>query len=99
MIAEVDKNKDKEIDFPEFLAMMTENMNDGDSREEIDKLFRMLDHEGTGQLTISKLQDFSRKIGDDTAADELYEILKHPEATGATAITSDMFYEIMTKNK
>ena len=48
MISDLDKNKSGTIDFEEFLDMMTARMSDKDSREDIEKVFRLFDDDNTG---------------------------------------------------
>ena len=48
MISDLDKNKSGTIDFEEFLDMMTARMSDKDTREDISKVFRLFDDDGTG---------------------------------------------------
>ena len=47
MINDLDKNKSGNIDFDEFLDMMTARMSDRDTREDINKVFRLFDEENT----------------------------------------------------
>ena len=46
MITDLDKNKSGNIDFEEFLDMMTARMSDRDTREDINKVFRLFDDDG-----------------------------------------------------
>ena len=52
MITDLDKNKSGNIDFEEFLDMMTARMSDKDTREDIEKVFRLFDDDCTGNITI-----------------------------------------------
>jgi calcium-binding protein CML len=45
MMAEVDKDKSGGIDFNEFLYMMTEKIGERDTKEELMKAFRIIDHD------------------------------------------------------
>merc|ERR1712185_796884 len=46
MILEVDADQSGEIEFPEFLQMMTGKMQNNDSKEEVTKVYKMFDSEG-----------------------------------------------------
>ena len=48
MIADLDKDGSGQIDFEEFLAMMTIKPTDNESREDIHKVFLLFDDEKTG---------------------------------------------------
>jgi Ca2+-binding EF-hand superfamily protein len=53
MIADLDKDGSGQIDFEEFLAMMTAKPSENESREDIHKVFVLFDDEKTG--TVMKL--------------------------------------------
>ncbi len=55
MISDLDANKSGTIDFEEFLDMMTARMSDKDTREDINKVFRLFDDDNTGQITLKNL--------------------------------------------
>lgn len=46
MIAEVDKDGSGTIDFDEFVHMMTDKMGERDARDELFKVFRIIDKDG-----------------------------------------------------
>ena len=46
MIAEVDKDGSGTIDLDEFVQMMTGKMGERDARDELQKAFRIIDHDG-----------------------------------------------------
>ena len=52
MISDLDANKSGAIDFEEFLDMMTARMSDKDTREDINKVFRLFDDDSSGQITL-----------------------------------------------
>ncbi len=49
MIADLDKDGSGQIDFDEFLAMMTTKPSENESREDIHKVFILFDDEKTGR--------------------------------------------------
>ena len=71
MITDLDKNKNNSIDFEEFLDMMTARMSDRDTREDINKVFRLFDDDGTGTVTIRNLRRVARELGETMTDEEL----------------------------
>merc|ERR1712164_201728 len=55
MIADVDDSGDGEIDFDEFMVMMTAKMGEKDSRDDLLKAFRVFDSDGTGGINFNNL--------------------------------------------
>lgn len=56
MISDLDADGSGAIEFREFLDMMTARMSDKDTREDIEKVFRLFDDERTGTLSIKNLR-------------------------------------------
>ena len=59
LINTVDVNRSGEMEFPEFLEMMTAKMSEKDSREEILKAFRLFDDDETGKISFRNLNRVS----------------------------------------
>ena len=97
MITDLDKNKNNSIDFEEFLDMMTARMSDRDTREDINKVFRLFDDDGTGTISIRNLRRVARELGETMTDEELQEMIDRADSNGDSAVTPDDFYNIMTK--
>jgi centrin-1 len=97
MISDLDKNKSGTIEFDEFLDMMTARMSDKDTREDINKVFRLFDDDNTGTVTLRNLRRVARELGETMTDDELQEMVDRADSNGDGAVTLDDFYNIMTK--
>ena len=97
MITDLDKNKSGNIDFDEFLDMMTARMSDRDTREDINKVFRLFDEEGSQTITVKNLRKVARELGETMSDEELQEMISRADSNGDGAVTMDDFYNIMTK--
>jgi len=97
MITDLDKNKSGNIDFEEFLDMMTARMSDKDTREDIAKVFRLFDDDCSGQITLRNLRRVARELGETMTDDELNEMIERADSNGDHSVTMDDFYNIMTK--
>ena len=71
MISDIDKDGSGNIDFTEFLEMMTAKMSERDSREEILKAFRLFDDDETGKITLKNLKRVAKEIGENMTDDEI----------------------------
>ena len=50
MISDLDADGSGQIDFNEFLDLMTARISDKDSKEDIEKVFKLFDDEKTGYI-------------------------------------------------
>lgn len=82
MITDLDKNKSGNIDFEEFLDMMTARMSDKDTREDIQKVFRLFDDDGTGSITLRNLRRVAKELGETMTDEELQEMIERADSNG-----------------
>ena len=62
MVADVDTDGSGQIEFAEFLAMMTGKMGEKDSREDIEKVFKLFDDDSTGAISVKNLRRVARCV-------------------------------------
>lgn len=97
MISDLDRNKSGDIDFDEFLDMMTARMSDKDTREDINKVFRLFDDDGTGSISLKNLRRVARELGETMTDEELQEMIDRADSNSDSLVSADDFYNIMTK--
>ena len=97
MISDIDKDKLGEIDFEEFLDMMTAKMSDKDSREDIQKVFNLFDDDQTGKISLRNLKRVAKELGETMSDAELLEMIERADTDTDGEINFDEFYAIMTK--
>ncbi len=97
MISDLDRNKSGDIDFDEFLDMMTARMSDKDTREDINKVFRLFDDDGTGSISLKNLRRVARELGETMTDEELQEMIDRADSNSDALVSADDFYNIMTK--
>merc|ERR1712157_20755 len=51
MVADIDNDGNGTIEFSEFLQMMTGKMGEKDSREDIEKVFKLFDNDSTNKIS------------------------------------------------
>ncbi|PAA85820.1 hypothetical protein BOX15_Mlig005972g2 [Macrostomum lignano] len=70
MIQSVDIDGNGEIDFPEFMAMMAEKLQDTNSEQEIIAAFQAFDRDGNGYLSREELQGILMHFGENSMTEE-----------------------------
>jgi centrin-1 len=97
MIAELDADGSGEIEFEEFLDMMTARISDKNSREDIERVFKLFDSDRTGEVSLENMKRVAKELGEDISPQELQEIVQRADLDGDGALTLDDFYQVMTK--
>merc|ERR1719502_131366 len=82
MILEVDADQSGEIEFPEFLQMMTGKMASGDTKEETMKVYKMFDTEGAGKIDFHALKKVAKELGESMTDEEIAAMLEHGNKSG-----------------
>jgi Ca2+-binding EF-hand superfamily protein len=71
MISDLDADGSGQIDFEEFLNLMTARISDKDSREDIQKVFTLFDDEKTGTVSLKNLRRVAKELGETMDDSEL----------------------------
>ena len=97
MISDLDEDGSGAIDFDEFLDMMTARMSDKDSREDIQKVFKLFDDDRSNTISIHNLRRVARELGETMDDSELQEMIERADSDNDGLVTFEDFYNIMTK--
>ena len=97
MISDLDADGSGAIDFDEFLDMMTARMSDKDTRDDINKVFRLFDDDKTGFISIKNIRRVAKELGETMTDEELMEMIERADSDGDGQVTPEDFYNIMTK--
>merc|ERR1711966_112032 len=71
MITDVDNYGNGTIEFSEFLGMMTAKMGEKDSREDIEKVFKLFDDDSSTKITFKNLARVAEELGENIDDEEL----------------------------
>merc|ERR1712025_1403791 len=97
MIKEIDTDGSGELEFAEFLEMMTARLTSKTPKSEIEKLFKLFDNDRTGEISLDNLKRVASELGEDVSNDELLEMVQRNDVDKDGAWTMDDFYAVMTK--
>lgn len=76
MISDIDKNGTGDIDFDEFLDLMTIKLGDSDSEEDVRKVFDLFDDDKTGYITIQNLKRVAKDLDENMSDADLLEMIE-----------------------
>jgi len=99
MMNDLDKDNSGQIDFEEFIDMMTAKMSDRDTREDLEKVFRLFlgDDEKADKITVKHLKRVARELNENMTDDELQEMITRADLNKDQGVDFEEFYQIMTK--
>merc|ERR1711935_336212 len=96
MVTDVDNDGNGTIEFNEFLGMMTAKMGEKDTREDIEKVFKLFDDD-TNKISFRNLARVAEELGESIDDEELQDMINQADRDGDGEINLDEFYRIMKK--
>lgn len=97
MIADLDTDQSGQINFEEFLNLMTARISDKDSREDIRKVFLLFNDDSSQGISIKNLRRIAQELGEQMDDAELNEMIERADSNQDGVVTEEDFYNIMTK--
>merc|ERR1712185_356988 len=97
MVADLDSDGSGEIEFDEFLDVMTAELSDKNTKEEIDRVFKLFDKDRNGTLEADDLSRVCKELGEDMTEEDIREVIGRMDVDGDGAVGLDDFYAVITK--
>ena len=97
MIKDIDGDGNGEIDFDEFLQLMTSRLAGSDTQEDIQKIFELFDDDKTGYISLQNLKRVANELGENMNDAELLEMIERADLDQDGQISPDEFFKIMTQ--
>merc|ERR1712086_1062906 len=95
MVTDIDNDGNGTIEFTEFLMMMTAKMGEKDTREDIEKVFKLFDDYNTNKISFRNLARVAEELGENIDDEELQDMINQADRDGDGEINLDEFYRIM----
>ncbi len=79
MISDMDEDGSGEIEFDEFLDMMTARISEHNTKEDLERIFKLFDEDRTNEISFSNLKKVAEELGEQISEEELREIIKRAD--------------------
>ena len=91
----LDSDGNGAIDFPEFLTLMTKNLEDCDPEDILLESFKVFDRDGSGFIGVSELDRVFKLLGQDFKDYEIEAMIKAADADGDGLVGWEDFTKMM----
>jgi calmodulin len=98
MMRLVDINGDNEIDFQEFLIMMTMRSGERDTEEELLEAFKLFDLDGSGSISRSELKTLMKNLGQAMTDEEIDAMIDEVDINLDGEISFEEFKSLMVRS-
>lgn len=95
MMNQIDSDGNGAIDFPEFLALMTKNLEDCDPEDILLESFKVFDRDGSGFIGVSELDRVFKLLGQEFKDYEIEAMIKAADVDGDGLVGYDDFMKMM----
>lgn len=95
MMNQIDADGNGAIDFPEFLALMSKNLDDCDPEDILRESFKVFDRDGSGFIGVAELDRVFKLLGQDFKDYEIEAMVKAADADGDGLVGYDDFMMMM----
>merc|ERR1712008_531753 len=97
MVEDLDADGSGEIEFSEFFEVMCAKLSDKNTKEEIDRVFKLFDKDRNGTLEADDLGRVCKELGEDMSEEDIREVIQRADLNGDGVVDLDDFYNVITK--
>ena len=93
------KSPEDHINFEEFCELMNIKFGETSSREEIAKVFRLFDTDGTGSISFKNLKNVCLELNERLTDEEIQGLISECDRSGDGCISFDEFFRVMQRHQ
>merc|ERR1739838_145513 len=97
MVSDLDADGSGEIEFDEFINVMTAKLSDKNTKEEIDRVFKLFDKDRNGTLESDDLSRVCKELGEDMSEEDIREVITRMDVNGDGVVDLDDFYNVICR--
>ncbi|KAK8663894.1 hypothetical protein V6N13_083699 [Hibiscus sabdariffa] len=97
MIADVDKDGSGAIDFDEFVHMMTTKIGERDTKEELMKAFRIIDHDNNGKISAEDVKRIAKELGEHFSDKDIQDMIEEADRDHDGEVGIEEFMRMMKR--
>ena len=97
MISDLDSDGNAQIDFDEWVHLMSNRVSVSSSKASILKIFPLYDDEKTDHISVKNLRRVANDLGENITEEELQEMIDRADLDRDGLVNYDEFYTIVTR--
>lgn len=97
MISDLDSDGNAQIDFDEWVHLMSNRVSVSSSKASILKIFPLYDDEKTDHISVKNLRRVATDLGEEISEEELQEMIDRADLDKDGLVNFEEFYTILTR--
>jgi len=97
MISKLDEDGSGQIEFTEWLHLMTYKVTPSSSRSAIEKIFPLYDDQETGLISVENLGRVAQELGLEVPQEELEQMIHRADTDRDGYVNLEEFYTVLTR--
>merc|ERR1711998_580526 len=93
----LDKDGSGALEFNEFYELLTARFSENTTKDELQRVFKLFDTDGTGSISVANMRAIADQVGDQVTDDELADIVLKNDMDNDGTLTFEDFYNVLTK--
>merc|ERR1712080_389557 len=96
-VKSLDRDGSGALEFNEFYELLTARFSENTTKDELQRVFKLFDTDGTGSVSLANLRAVAEQVGDQVSDDELGDIILKNDMDNDGQLTFEDFYAVLTK--